>query len=232
LNRFISNENADIFAPKLHTLSNIDEIKEAIFVQASTFMRFFIEDTSNQLKTNHIDTSLIKVLKDSLEYVLTIEPNSKGLEYALIDSRRTYRMHPFLNNYDDFRSFSDEILLDIEQLPDNFVPAILFQLNKSLEELINNVQEYRARGIINLIFIDGDYRLQTRTDNLSHVTAKLTLDQTSKTGTLHFNKYANLVDKRTAQRLAHSIVKLGFELPDKIRIGMNFVLETSNDDFF
>ena len=76
------------------------------------------------------------------------------------------------------------------------------------------------------------YRLFKRNDNLSHAVAKLTLDQTSKTAILVFNKYANFVDRMTAQRLAHSIIKMGFELPDKVRVGMNFVLENSNDDFY
>lgn len=233
VNKIHSQEQIELYSKKFNEITDIEEIKEILHNQAKNFLRYFIEETTVEIDIDNIDKSLIKVLLDCVNVLLNMEPNTKGLEYAIIDARRDYRSNSWwLDNYNSYRSLTEMLLIDIEKITNNFIPAIIFQLSKSLEEIINNIQEYRTHGIINLVFVDSEFRLLKRNDNLNKAVAKLTLDKTSNTGKLFFNKYANLIARRTAQRIAHSIVKMGFELPDNTRTGMNFILEIQENDFY
>ena len=222
------------FSRKLSPLQNIDEIKEVLFFQSSRFISFFVELTSSDLDVYQVDQSLINILKDAITWLLNLQPNSKGLEYSIIDARSEYRANSrWLQNYKDFRLVSEKVLLDIENVKDNFVPAILFNLSQALEKAINDIQQTRTlSGFVNLIYVDTEWRMFQRGDSYDKAVAKLTLERTSMIGKLTFNKYANLIDRRSAQRIAQSICKFGFELPDKSRVGVNYRLEMDNEEFY
>lgn len=53
----------------------------------------------------------------------------------------------------------------------------------------------------------------------------LVLDDERKTATMYFVPTATLVEKRTAERLAQNICKVGFVLKNGVRIGVGNILE-------
>ena len=210
---------------------NIDDFKHLSYNQAVSFRKSFFAHTKNHFDEDELDQIFITILKESIELVYKIDPNSQGIENALVQARREFRGNTWINGYETYRHISETVMLNLEKMTNSQIPALLFYFAKSMELLINETIEIRARGIITLIYVDSEFIELKRGIEYPNVVATLNLDQTSRNAILKFHKDSNLIDRRSAQRLAHSVVKFGFELPDKRRVGTNFVLEVHDSEF-
>jgi hypothetical protein len=210
---------------------NFDDFKRLCYTQASTFKKMFLSLTKDKYDLDSLDQVLITTLKVSIEYLYKLDPNNQGIENAIGQCRREFRGNTWLEDYDTFRHVTETILLNLEKMNSNQIPALIFYMAKSLELLINEIEEFRAKGIINLVYIDSQFVQMKRGEEYKGIVATLSLDKASKTATLKFHEEKNLVERRSAQRLAHSVVKFGFEMPDKTRVGMNFQLEVHESEF-
>ena len=211
--------------------NNIDDFKHLSYNQALSFRKIFFAQTKAHFDEEQLDQIFITILKESIELIYKIDPNSQGIENALVQARREFRGNSWIHDYDTYRHISETVLLNLEKMTNSQIPALLFYFAKSLEQLINETIEIRARGIVNLVYVDSEFVEQKRGVEYPNIVATLSLDQTSKNAVLKFHKNSNLIDRRSAQRLAHSVVKFGFEMPDSTRVGINYVLEVSESEF-
>ena len=211
--------------------SDLDAFKRLSYNQGTAFKKIFYASTKDNFDGEELDQVFITILKESIELLYKIDPNSQGIENSLGQARREFRGNTWLEGYDTFRHISETVLLNFEKMSNSQIPALIFYYAKALEQLVNEIEEIRSRGIINLVYIDSQFIEMKRGVEYPNQVATLKLDQTSRTAFLRFHKQSNLLDRRSAQRLAHSVVKFGFELPDSTRIGLNYSLEVEDAEF-
>lgn len=84
---------------------------------------------------------------------------------------------------------------------------------------------------ITLFFINSRF-VESRYNTLGDEKAILDLDLDSQVATLSFRPNCNLIVRKTAERLAHSICKLGFLLDNKERIGMGYALQIKSEETY
>ena len=210
---------------------NLDDYKHLSYNQGLTFKKIFFSQTKDKFDDGTLDQLLMTILKESIEYIYRIDPNCQGIENSLIQARREFRGNTWLEGYETYRHISETILLNLEKMSNSQIPALIFYFAKALEQIINEIQEMRARGIVNLIYTESEFIEMKRGIEYPNIVATLSLDQTSKTAVLKFRKNSNLLDRRSAQRLAHSVVKFGFERSDSTRVGTNYTLEVHESEF-
>lgn len=212
---------------------NIEDFKHLSYTQANAFKKIFFSNTINlAIDDEALDKVFLTILKEAIELVYRLDPNSQGIENALIQARREYRGNTWLVEYDSYRNITETVLLNLEKMTNSQIPALLFYFAKALELVINEIQEMRSKGIITLVYVDSEFIELKRGQDYPNIVATLTLDQASRTATLKFLKDSNLLARRSAQRLAHTVVKFGFELPDLRRVGLNFILEVLGESEF
>ncbi len=221
----------NIFVSDFYNL-NIEDFKHSSYNQANAFKKIFFSQTKDtEFDDETLDKIFITVIKEAIELIYKIDPNSQGIENALIQARREYRGNNWLVDYDTYRNITETILLNLEKMTNSQIPALIFYFAKALELIINEIEEMRSRGIVNLVYVDSEFVELKRGKEYPKVVATLSLDQTSRTAILKFHKNSNLIDRRSAQRLAHSVVKFGFEMPDATRVGLNYMLEVHESEF-
>ena len=209
----------------------LDDFKRLSYNQVNTFQKIFFKYTKDKFDSEKLDQVFITLLKEGIELIYSIDPNSQGIENAVTQSRREFRGNSWLNDYDTYRHITENVLLNLEKMTNSQIPAVLFYFAKSIEQAINELVEMRSKGVVNLIYVDSQFVIQKRGEEYSKIVATLSLDQSSKTASLKFHNNSNLIERQSAQRLAYSVVKFGFEMSDKTRVGMNFTLEVQNSEF-
>lgn len=108
----------------------------------------------------------------------------------------------------------------------------LFYFSKAIEQVVQEIEELRADEIINLVYVDSEYQQVSRDVSVQEAVALLKIDPTTETAYLKFSKNAGLINKRSAQRVATSIIRSGFELPDHRKVGVGYQLEINEDEYF
>ena len=81
---------------------------------------------------------------------------------------------------------------------------------------------------IKLFFINSSF-VESKYNVFGDEKAILELDLDNQVATLSFGSNCDLIVRKTAERLAHSICKLGFLLENKERIGMGSVLQIKSE---
>lgn len=211
--------------------TDLDTYKRLSYNQGTAFKKIFYASTKDSFDGEALDQVFVNLLKESIELLYKIDPNCQGIENSLGKARREFRGNTWLEGYETYRHVSETVLLNFEKMSNSQIPALIFYYAKALEQILNEIQEIRSRGIISLVYIDSQFVEMKRGEDYPNYVATLKLDQTSRTAFLRFNKQSNPLDKRSAQRLAHSVVKFGFELPDATRIGLNYSLEIEDAEF-
>lgn len=209
----------------------LEDFKHLAYNQATTFRKLFFNVLKNEFSIEELDQVFINIFREAIELLYRIDPNSQGIENTLGQARREFRGNTWINDYDTYRHVSETILLNLEKMTNSQIPALIFYFAKALELVVNELVEMRSKGIINLIFVDSQFIEMKRGEEYSGIVATLSLDQASRTASLQFHTNSNVLDRRSAQRLAHSVTKFGFERADKSRVGMNFILEVHEPEF-
>ena len=210
---------------------NLDDFKHLSYNQAVTFRKLFFSQLKEDFEEEKLDQIFITVYGEAIDHLYSIDPNSQGIENSLIKARREFRGNTWMTDYETFRHVTETVLLNFEKMNNSQIPALIFYFTKALELVVNQLVEMRAKGIVNLIYVDSQFILMKKGEEYTGIVATLSLDQTTQIATLKFHTNSPLIERRSAQRLAHSVVKFGFEMPNSTRVGINFVLEVHEPEF-
>lgn len=211
--------------------ANLDDFKHLSYRQGSAFKKIFYNQTKDVYDDEDLDQIFITILKECIELLYKIDPNSQGIENALGQARREFRGNTWLEGYETYRHVSETVMLNLEKMTNSQIPALIFYFAKALEQIVNEIQELRNKGTVTLVYVDSHFVELKKGQDYPDLVAILILDQTSRTATLKINKKSNPLEQRSAQRLAHSIVKFGFERSDSIRVGVNYPLEVHDSEY-
>lgn len=211
----------------------LSEVKLLLYSQATEFRMTFEEVVASQEQKFdfEFELELTRVLETLTTHILKIVPNNKGIEDAMGDARREFRANAWWLG-EGFRPLSEQVLLEMEKLTNNMIPAYLYHLSRSLEMVIQEVQELNASGVTNLVFWDDKFVEMTLMTDLRAAVATLKLERSSGEAILRFSRKAPLLARRKAQEEAEEITRVGFVRADSTRVGMGSSLEVYESEYW
>ena len=217
--------STDIYHINIKGLS-VNDLESLLEKQIRSFKDIMIDNSHSYLETEKV-YEILDLVFQNITILVTKTPSTVyGLEDLMIRARREWRK---TKDWIDsrWRSSSENLLLEIEDLEDKQAELILIYMRHAFDVLQKEIEELKKKDTIKLSFNNLEKLFVERNVKMGkeETNAILTKDQVNNKAKIIFKSEVSIIDKRTAERQATSICRTGFLMHDGRRVGIGCSLE-------